>query len=221
MLLLASHRFGATFAGLLTTLIRGQTDTAAPQVCGVGAAIGTINVVATRAEMLARLQRLPDGACAAYIVRTNQAVVLAAHGLFKLGVGYGMRDSPTLKAKAKAMSREKKYEGLFSGEFDASLVAAMARQHDTGAVQLHTVHTSKGLEWDTVLVDDEVFEVCRSEDDGEKLLYVALSRAKSNLVYTLAAQGLFENAVCALNPPAAPAATSGKKARVETPMLCA
>jgi superfamily I DNA/RNA helicase len=64
-----------------------------------------------------------------------------------------------------------------------------ARCTDSDAVQLMTIHASKGLEWDTVIlvgIEDDLFPfgVNRSRDDFEearRLLFVGMTRAKDRL----------------------------------------
>ncbi len=68
------------------------------------------------------------------------------------------------------------------------LLVAALRPDDTEpltpGVFVGTVHSAKGLEWDTVFgggLEDEAWPGRDSEEDGRRLLYVAVTRAKTNL----------------------------------------
>lgn len=54
-------------------------------------------------------------------------------------------------------------------------------REETDSVTLITVHSAKGLEWDTVLLSTKKF---RCYDEERRLLYVAVTRAKERLLVT-------------------------------------
>lgn len=71
-------------------------------------------------------------------------------------------------------------------------------RHDEPPVVLSTIHSAKGLEWDTVFVialSDGVLPVTYALDDEEaleeecRLLYVAITRAKNNLYLSMHNEG--------------------------------
>ncbi len=78
-------------------------------------------------------------------------------------------------------------------EKSALLASTVSLDHSAGAVTLMTVHSAKGLEFNTVFcvgMEDEVFPSSRSEGDPDaiaeerRLAYVALTRAKEKLYIT-------------------------------------
>lgn len=64
--------------------------------------------------------------------------------------------------------------------YDIKEMASTAREK-SDCVSLITVHSAKGLEWDTVLLSMKRF---RYSSEAERLLYVAITRAKSRLLIT-------------------------------------
>ena len=65
-------------------------------------------------------------------------------------------------------------------EYDIKEMASTSREK-SDCVSLITVHSAKGLEWDTVLLSMKRF---RYSTEAERLLYVAVTRAKSRLLIT-------------------------------------
>ena len=78
---------------------------------------------------------------------------------------------------------------------EVSLFTSRANEESANCVSLMTVHSAKGLEFDTVFVvnfNDGVFPSTRSMDEGgrkaleeeRRLCYVAMTRAKRHLYIT-------------------------------------
>ena len=104
------------------------------------------------------------------------------------------------------------HEDARLGDFleSISLVTDLDSRDDSGGyVTLMTMHSAKGLEFDTVFItgmEDGIFPSSRSVDDEERLeeerrlCYVAITRAKRHLFITRAFQrSLFNN--LSMNPP--------------------
>lgn len=84
-----------------------------------------------------------------------------------------------------------------------------ASKHDELPLVLSTIHSAKGLEWDTVFVialSDGCLPVTYALDDDEaieeecRLLYVAVTRAKNNLYLSMHNQG-FNSGISTFNKP--------------------
>lgn len=82
-----------------------------------------------------------------------------------------------------------------------------ASKHDEPPLVLSTIHSAKGLEWDTVFVialSDGVLPVTYALDDDEaieeecRLLYVAVTRAKNNLYLSMHNEG-FNSGISTFN----------------------
>ena len=192
-----SYRFGGNIAALLTTLIHAKTDSGAVRVQGIAQQQGVMTIASDNDEML----KLSRGTSTSYLARSNLTLLTTADRLFRQGLPFALpggcqKGQGVLLAFSSMNAKEK---SKMTKGFEQHLHEA-AGTHDGAGVQLMTVHRAKGLEWDTVLVDYDIFQACHCEADGEKLLYVALSRARVRLVYTAESHAVFEQCVAALNP---------------------
>ena len=78
---------------------------------------------------------------------------------------------------------------------ELSYYAGLIDRSDGGVVEYSTVHSSKGIEWDHVILIDavksnypsshpaepvqqDIFSEAARQDEGQRLLYVAVTRAK-------------------------------------------
>jgi DNA helicase-2/ATP-dependent DNA helicase PcrA len=101
-------------------------------------------------------------------------------------------DGPgTVYAVAMLAARYDSYEGFR----DFLNRQASAKANDESSVVLSTIHKAKGLEWDDVYVDVTHGNIPHAKAKGnaiqeeERLLYVALSRAKERLFLSAASAG--------------------------------
>lgn len=106
----------------------------------------------------------------------------------KLFIGANSRVESMLKLAKRYQDTEKFYTDMTSPRADSE------GEGDSNAVNLLTVHASKGLEFDYVFVidmDDNSFPNKRlmtagSDDEERRLFYVACTRAKKELVFSYA-----------------------------------
>ena len=119
-------------------------------------------------------------------------ILSQTHYKAKLERGRGQGDAQKLDCLAAMHAQIKRWEPRDVKDLFARIEAAMnppKTNKRTGAVQLMTVHASKGLEWDAVFVvgvEEGVLPYQTALDEGDlaeerRLCYVAITRARKHL----------------------------------------